>query len=96
MQYFLTVDIISGFHRKVYGRAGDPVTVIADHGNVVMVQDPEGYKFSVLKTELRDEKGSTPAVTTGPELIPLPQPKATTIPTLKETKKKSKGQASLF
>lgn len=92
MQYFLTVDIISGFHRKVYGRAGDPVTVIADHGNVVMVQDPEGYKFSVLKTELRDEIGSTP----GPELIPLPQPKATTIPTLKETKKKSKGQASLF
>lgn len=95
MQYFLTVDIISAFHRKAYGHAGDPVKVIADHGNVVMVEDSEGYKFSVLKTEIRDEKDSVPDVTPGPELIPLP-PESKSIPTLKETKKKSKGQASLF
>lgn len=95
MQYFLTVDIISAFNRKVYGHAGDPVKAISDHGDVVMVEDSEGYKFSVLKTELRDEKGSVLATAPVPELIPSPT-KATTIPTLKETKKKNDGQASLF
>jgi len=95
MQYFLSIDIISAFKKTAYGHAGDPVKIVADHGEVVMVEDSEGFKFSVLRTELRTDNDTELPSLPAPELIPRPLENKS-IPTLKETKTKNKGQASLF
>jgi hypothetical protein len=89
MQYFLSQDVYSAFKKTLYGRAGDQVTVLSERGEIAIVEGHGKNRYPVLKSELRSE--SVPPKTP----IPLPL-EDKLIPTLKETKKMSKGQSSLF
>lgn len=92
MQHFLSTDIISAFNRSHYGSADDPITVVAEHGNVLIVEGPDKNRYAVTSIEIRTDKNhSTPPVIL--ELIPLP-PESKSIP--KPKTKIKKDQASLF
>ena len=48
----LTENIISVFRRQ-YGKKGDKVKIISDRGNVLIVENKEGVRFSVKKEKVR-------------------------------------------
>lgn len=49
----LTVDKYSyGKDKTLYGKAGEKVTQIADHGNVLIVENKKKQRFSVNKDEI--------------------------------------------
>lgn len=53
MQYLLSDDIISTFHKlKPYGKKGEKVKEVSDHGNVLIVENLKGERFPVLKSKL--------------------------------------------
>lgn len=49
----LREDIKSNFHKdgkeKIYGKMNDPVTQVADRGEVLIVESKKGERFSVNK-----------------------------------------------
>lgn len=56
MKYLIT-DTISRVTGRIYGLAGDPVSVINERGHVFIVQHEQTkLKFPVLKDNLRDDK----------------------------------------
>ena len=42
--------------KNIYGNAGDPVKMIKDNGIVYLVEDENGNRFSVLKTEVTEDE----------------------------------------
>lgn len=92
MQYFLSTDIVSAFNRSHYGSADDPITVIADHGNVLIVEGPDNNRYAVTSIEIHTNPNSSksPVIL---ELIPLPLESKSI---LKPKSKIKKDQASLF
>jgi len=53
----LIVDIIS-YNYKVRGKKGDSVKVISQHGDVYIVEDSKGERYSVNQTKIKiDERG---------------------------------------
>ncbi|MGN6435971.1 MAG: hypothetical protein ACTHMM_05530 [Agriterribacter sp.] len=56
-----------------YGLAGDIVTIIADHGNVMIVESKVGNRFPVRREQLVDDevKVEPPAA---PKPVPPPVP----------------------
>ena len=90
MEYFLAVDIFSIFKKVVYGYAGEQVKLISDEGGVCLVENMEGNRYPVLKTELRTEND-----------MPLPAaaepiPPSENKPNPKPITKKPEQQTSLF
>lgn len=57
-RYLLNVDIISNFQEKksgrfkVYGKAKDLVYEVADHDDVLIVEDKSGHRFPVKRKNL--------------------------------------------
>lgn len=49
----LKVDKVSnGKDKTIYGKAGDKVTQVTDHGNVLIVENKKKQRFSVNKDEI--------------------------------------------
>lgn len=92
MQHFLSTDIVSVFNGSLYGSAGDPVSVVAEHGAVLIVEGPDNKRYAVTSVEIDTNPGSSnsPVIL---ELIPLP-PESKSI--LKPKTKTKKDQTSLF
>lgn len=59
----LSADVRSNFNnRKLYGTKGEEVIFISDHEKVVIVENKEGNRFSVLKILLTEEDVQPSAV----------------------------------
>lgn len=55
--YTLREDISSLFKRShVYGKAGDVVVIVAEHGNVLIVEGINNDRFPVKPEQLNDEQ----------------------------------------
>lgn len=58
-RYLLNVDIVSNFQEKkggrfkVYGKAKDLVYEVANHDDVLIVEDKTGQRFPVRRDKLR-------------------------------------------
>lgn len=39
--------------QRLYAKSGEKVTVIADYGNVMIVENSSKLRFPILKTEIR-------------------------------------------
>lgn len=50
------IDQVNGFNGHLYGNAGDEVTIIADHVNVMIVEDKKGNRFSVERGNLTNDE----------------------------------------
>lgn len=48
----LKTDIISVFKNHVYGKAGEEVKVISEHGEVFIVENKKGIRYPVKKENL--------------------------------------------
>lgn len=55
MTYYLIDDVVS-YNYTVYAKKGDIVKVVADHDNVVIIEDSKGYRFTTKKTNLSQDK----------------------------------------
>ena len=98
----LKKDIVGAF-RKVYGKAGDPVTIIKDYGNSLAVEDITGDKWFVaaalvnmdedeMKIYNKDQSADASIEPSTPELdIPARSPTRTQKPV-----KGNPSQSSLF
>lgn len=75
---------------EIYGNAGDQVTLIADHDEVLIVEDENKFRFPVKREEVSEEDK--------PELIPDESPVLNTTPVKNKKNKKAapKEQSSLF
>jgi hypothetical protein len=97
VKYLLQDDITSQFKSQVYGRYGEEVTLVADHGNVWIVEDQKGQRFPVPADKLiekpPDENKSPPAKVTRPALTPSEPDK---FPTRKTKKVIVNNQQNLF
>jgi len=49
----LNIDIVSMFKQKLLGRRGEKVTIIATHGDTLIVEGKNG-RFAVLKSEITE------------------------------------------
>lgn len=55
--YQIISDVFSHLKNKFcYATAGTLVRIIADHENVLIVEDQKGYRFSTQKTNLKQIK----------------------------------------
>lgn len=57
----LLTDKYSCFKSKLYGKAGDEISIIAEHGNVLIVEGKNGKRFSVCRENIGD-KNAAPAM----------------------------------
>jgi hypothetical protein len=74
----LTADIRSTLKPEhVYGKKGDTVFFIADHGNVVCVEGPNGKKFAVHKKYI--DEYSEADYNVPDEIKPAPEAAATIV-----------------
>lgn len=79
---------------EVYGHAGDDVMLIADHGNMLIVQHKNGERFPVLKIDVLPDivvpdENFTPPILPH-HLNPQPDPRP------KKTKAANPNQPTLF
>lgn len=72
----------------VYGSAGDEVKLIADHDNVLIVENNNGFKFPVKKELVTED--------TNPNIIPDEIPIAKQAPARQKKKVSPNEQSSLF
>lgn len=109
---YLKESVISHFGYGTYGVAGDKVTVLADHGNVFIVENKAGLRFTVKKELLSEEKTDTTKTLADEDLEPdsekpaaahepAPAKPPSRTPAKKQAQKKSKPldynqQQSLF
>lgn len=97
---YLLQDSRSIFRRDhIYARAGAPVTIIAEHGNVLIVEDEKKVRFPVLRSIVSHDPISEPEITETVAINPVTVPSPTK--TVKsETTRKSKSvppaQQNLF
>lgn len=88
MPHFLSCDVYGAFKKILYGSKGEMVKIISERGDIAVVEGYTGNKFPVSVSEL---------TAVAPKITPtIPTPTETIIPTLKQTKTKKEGQASLF
>jgi|GEM_PF-1635593 len=85
---YLTRDIYSSVTSTLYGKAGDQVKTIGDHGEVHIVEGPNGVRFPVKSIYLTDsvngvEKGEW-------------KPEVNHVPAKKQVKKKQLVTQTLF
>ena len=61
MRAVLLEDVISVFKGRVYGRAGDEVTILSQRGDVLIVQASSGDRYPVHQTKISNanEKATT-------------------------------------
>lgn len=58
-------------HKKLYGRAGEEVTIIRRREHVLIVQLNSGFRFSMLEENLVDDPdGSAPAAAVERQQVP--------------------------
>lgn len=50
--YKVTRDIYSNFKKLLYAKEGTRVKLIADRGNVLIVEDEKGFRFPLLSEEI--------------------------------------------
>lgn len=88
---YLLQDAVSRSRRDyIYARAGTPVTIIADHGNVMIVEDSEALRFPVARSLLSADPVKT-------EHIPTVTPSPTkTYPSAKKRKTVTQTQTKLL
>ncbi|WP_430900535.1 MULTISPECIES: hypothetical protein [unclassified Paraflavitalea] len=82
---------------RVYAEAGTVVKLIADHGNVLIVEDGNGQRFPVARskidTEEKPESFSLPISNPIPEEKPAPVLPKTVLPKKATPRKKPSGDA---
>jgi hypothetical protein len=52
----LKADVVGMYSKIEYGKAGDEVKVVSEHGDMVIVENIEGIRFPMLKRYLTEEK----------------------------------------
>jgi formylmethanofuran dehydrogenase subunit D len=52
----LKEDVVGMYSKIQYGKAGDEVKVVSEHGDMVIVENTEGSRFPMLKIHLTEEK----------------------------------------
>jgi formylmethanofuran dehydrogenase subunit D len=52
----LKEDVVGMYSKIEYGKAGDEVKVVSEHGDMVIVENTEGSRFPMLKIHLTEEK----------------------------------------
>lgn len=55
---YLANDIYCSHHRTRYGCRGDPVTIVAEHGDVLIVEAAGKERFSVRKIDITNDQQS--------------------------------------
>lgn len=97
---YLLDDIYCSHQRTRYGSRGDPVTIIADHDNVLIVEDNKGKRFPVPRSSVTEnlisETKEPESVIKEPDPV-IPSPKKAAPPP--PTKRKRSGppeQTNLF
>lgn len=79
MTWYLTENIISG-RGYLYGSKGDAVEIVADHGNVKIVQDNIGNRFSCKEdylTNIEPKPKESETIQSTPEPSSVPGGKKT-------------------
>lgn len=94
---FLLTDATSNTRRDhIYARAGAPVTIIAEHGTVLIVEDERKVRFPVLRSIVSQDPISEPEITE-PVTTPVPSPtKAVKSVTTRKSKSVPPAQQHLF
>jgi hypothetical protein len=72
---YLTRDIYSNFNGHQYGKAGDLVKEVADHGEVKIVETAKGLRFPVRVEYLTDQVGQIETGKWKPEINQVPAKK---------------------
>jgi hypothetical protein len=52
---FLLQQVASISRGNIYAREGEPVTIIAEHGTVLIVARTDGFRFPVLRSLVSDD-----------------------------------------
>lgn len=53
---YLANDIYCSHHRTRYGCRGDPVTIVAEHGDVLIVEAASKERFSVRRIDVTNDQ----------------------------------------
>lgn len=98
---YLLEDARSHSRSHIYAGKGEQVTVIAEHGTVIIVEDNSGQRFPVLRSLLGNMpiiENPQPAAPIKPiEFIDYAEPiKEKASPAKKTKAKKNPGQQSIF
>jgi hypothetical protein len=101
---FLTDDIYSHVKKGfLYGSRGEQVTIVAIHGEVMIVENLKGNRYSVRQEKLSDtpvdEEGKPELVQAPKEIKPiawLPRDEKTKIKSKDSAKNKSSEQTKMF
>lgn len=95
---YLTEDARSITRRDhIYARAGAPVTIIAEHGTVLIVEDERKVRFPVLRSIVSQDPISEPEITEPVIDVPIPSPtKAVKSETTRKSKSVPPAQQHLF
>jgi len=51
----LKEDVVGMYSKIEYGKAGDEVKVVSEHGDMVIVENTEGNRYPMLKIYLTEE-----------------------------------------
>lgn len=89
----LANDITGIFKRTRYAKVGDHVKLIAEHGQVLIVENEIGERFSIRSDEVVDEKKPEAIVITP---APLKNKRKESIPLKQTDPVKKTGQQTLF
>lgn len=83
MKFFLNRDVRGLYSRKLYGRRGDEVVIIAEHDNMLIIE-VNGSRWPVLRIAVSGEADVVaPPVEEEKKAAPEPEPVLTRQPTKK-------------
>lgn len=79
---YLRTDHYSSYNTsKLYGRAGEPVEILSDHGGTLIVETKAGLKIPLNRKDISDK---WPAED---DYVPPPPPAKNTVPAKKQARK---------